>query len=303
MTPRIEASANIEGGWRGRSFKLGKFQEAVALLESAVAAQKIWNTEFEDAKYWIAKAIEHAQDVMAEGTDARSNHFSYTSGDARKDIGSAYSMNQAAPLNRRLKKLPKEDVTPSIQAYIETLDEITSVWELIKSVKPFIVKGRKPNPNAVPVEIDRKNTGTCAICMKNTKLDGADKLVHHGFTISNGVHYFGHREGSCFGVEYLPYEFSPEGNRAYRKVLKGMLENYEQALKNLQASPDTLLDLVREGAHYKEVTFHKGTPQYDKKLVERIREVENQIENCTESINWQQKMIDSWTLKALPYGR
>src|SRR5271154_2741061 len=149
------------------------FEAAIQTIANGLQAGKIWNQEFQDAKSRIASGCEHAQHISSDGARTRGSHRSF--GDCRDNIGYAFSMNQAAKMSRELKKLGKRTpdvITDGIANYIATLDQIDAIWKWLQSVKPIIVKGRKPNENKTEAQIviELKNTGICAICNHRQKL-------------------------------------------------------------------------------------------------------------------------------------
>jgi hypothetical protein len=162
--PKKHVSASFPNGDR--------FAASLRTIETGVQAGRIWNQEFIAAKHWVANGCEHAQHVSAHDARGRRRDTPYY--DCRDNIGYAFCMNQAAKMSRNLKKLQKRSpdaITPGIAEYIETLDQIDAVWKWLQSVKPIIVKGRKPAENPKPVDLT--NTGHCAVCERLWKLDGA----------------------------------------------------------------------------------------------------------------------------------
>jgi hypothetical protein len=283
-----------------------QFDASLRTIEDGIQAGKIWNQEFIAAKSWIADGCEHAQHVASGPAKNRSRSY----GDCRDDIGYAFQMNQAAKMSRNLKKLAKRIpavLSPGIAEYILTLDQIDAVWKWLQSVKPIIVKGRKPAENPTPVDIT--NTGHCAICETRFKLErhgnkrGNRPMVHHGFKISNGMgYYFGHRAGKCFGTAYLPYELSSQANVEYKYFLEQELKDAEEHLVSLKTRFFDTLD-VRE---YKKgiafpvnVPYARGTGQYEQERLRRISQTESEIRWLNEQIPYQQVRIDTWRLQPL----
>src|SRR5580658_2825526 len=153
-----------------------RFALAVATLDAAKTAGVIWNQEFQDAKSYISSGCEHAQHISAGKARTEKEQILYKilpSSDPRHDIGYAFGMNQAAKLARRLKKLPADQKTAGLVTYIETLDQINELFQFLKSFKPIIKKGRKPNvtnKTAAQIAEEIANTGICTICQNRQKL-------------------------------------------------------------------------------------------------------------------------------------
>lgn len=279
-------------------------------LDAALTAGKIWNTEYQDWAGWVKQGCEHAQHVASDGRGKWDNNDgrtpSWPQGDPRWDIGYAFQPNQAASLLRRLKKLSPADIIPPIKNYMDVLEEIAGVWVYLQQFKSIIVKGRKPNPNAV--EPDLSNTGHCPICGKLQKLGAGNKMVDHGFTISNGAHYFGYREGHCFGFKYPPYELSSEGCTAFITYLEEIKVNVNKRLTKLKSgSIQTLTIKIRvrkEFGRYededKEVV--KGTPEFDRALEGAIQRAEGEVSSLQHDIDYQTEKVKVWQLAPLPHG-
>jgi hypothetical protein len=287
-----------------------RFTASLRTIEDGLQAGKIWNQEFLAAKSWIADACEHAQHIAADEARRKRQPFNAATtvsyGDCRDDIGYAFQMNQAAKLSRNLKKLAKripDVLSPGIAEYILTLDQIDAVWKWLQSVKPIIVKGRKPAENPKPEDIT--NTGHCAICEVRFKLErhGERKMVHHGFRISDRMgHYYGHRSGKCFGTAYLPYELSNQANIEYKYFLEQELKDAESHLADLKASvPDTLLvqEYQKGIAFPVNVPYARGTKKYEDERQRRIWQTESEIRWLNEAIPYQQVRIDTWRLRTL----
>lgn len=268
---------------------MDRFRASLAALEAALLAGKVWNQEFISHKSNISRATEHAQHIAADATRTRGQRY----GDVRDEIGYAFQMNQAAKLSRSLKKLPAALLTPEIQLYIDTLDQITALWDYLKQFKPLIIKGRKPSENHK--EPDITNTGICAACECRQKLGSDLRMVHHGFKISNGGgQYFGYRAGRCIGCDYLPYEFSADGTRALLVALKQQLEFVRKTLRTLEARPQEL----RED----KVVYPIGTPEYEQVLAGKIAHTKSTVSHLRTDIKRQESRIAAWQLRPLLDG-
>ncbi len=284
-----------------------RFALAVATLDAAKIAGEIYNQEFQNAKSYISSGCEHAQHIAA-GKCRTDETRNLPSSDPRHDIGYAFGMNQAAKLSRRLKKLPWDATTPGIAAYIETLDQINEWFQFLKSMKPIIKKGRKPNVNKTEAMIAEENfnTGVCAICANRQKLDDATTMVMHGYQMSEYNHA-GYRVGKCFGVAYKPYELSNEANIAFKPVLANYRSGIKKALATLPklTSVDAKVDKWESGRRTEiDVTYTKeaNPREFEREIESRNNRLTWELETVEGDIKINNAKINDWKLQPLKYG-
>lgn len=285
---------------------MNRFADAKDALEVGLAAKHIWNTEYQSAKDTISRVWERVDNVAHQyltemyyrGHDL---YRSWQESDPRFNMGLCQLLNTPG-YAKRMKAVKN---APELAEYIAVLDEVAQLAELVKALKPYIEKGRKPNPNAVPV--DMSGMATCGICGGEFKLDGQHQLVHHGFRISDGRGYIGSRVGSCFGVGYQPYELSNKANIDYQEYLRKVLAGYEKDKQDLQDNKfSTLSEMVRVrvGNRYEDEkrTYDRGTREYDKLCQTSLHRVESDIRHTESEIEYQGEYIAKWQPKPLPYG-
>jgi hypothetical protein len=143
----------------------------------------------------------------------------------------------------------------------------------------------------------RANTGTCGACFRNIKLKDRGKqlpvMVLHGYQRPG----WGQTVGRCIGVDYPPYELSPDGTKALLQYLEGQLESQEDFLRRLKAGEVTEL--------YHERTHKRLTPETEgaawKMLIDsRIRKTEYTVNSLVADAKTAKKMIAEWKLAPLP---
>jgi hypothetical protein len=142
-TPKIDAA--IQSDPRAGNY-LQKFQSSVRELETALADKHVWNSDFENIKYWLSRGSEMALDQAAEPWRElyrQGNREHYREGDPRFNIGYTTSPLHAQGFYNKLKKYQNE---PAVASYLEVLAEVAQIGEMMKQVKLFIEKGRKPSP-------------------------------------------------------------------------------------------------------------------------------------------------------------
>jgi hypothetical protein len=288
-----------------------RFAAALETLAAGKTAGKIWNVEFQDAKYFIAGACEHAQHESShEAHDWQVGGGIVHYDDARRDIGYAFGMNQAAKLSRNLKKLSADKMTSRIEAYIAVLDEIAALFTYLQSFKTIIVKGRRPvEKTEEQLHDETFNTGVCAICANRQKLDSKVAMVMHGYQMSEYNHA-GYRVGQCFGVGYKPYELSNEANVAFAPVLENHRKATSSAIK-MYKTPGKVTEVsVKkdkwEGARRTEIqvtyTPEANPVEFKQEVESRIARLENELRYIKADIKTNNAKITGWTLQPLAYG-
>ena len=302
-TPKILASLKSEP-----AVYTSRFESALVDLETAKDDKKIWNTDFENAKYYLHHACEHALDAAAEPWRElyrAGQQPAYRDNDPRFNIGYMVSPLHAAGFVKKLQKFAKE---PAVAAYLEVLEEVALIGNLEKEIKPFIVKGRKPVvKDAQKLYDETFNTGVCAICANRQKLDDL-KMVMHGYQMS-GENHSGWRVGKCFGVGYKPYELSNEANVAFAPVLESHRQDILSALDAWQSGKITTLNVQRtkrengQRVDYQVTyTLAENPYEFNQEKGYRIARLESELRMVDSDIKTNNAKIQQWTLQPLAYG-
>lgn len=213
------------------------FEELNIALDRCIAAGEIYNVDFQDWKSYAATRTLEAE------LDACSKAYLAIPQDEREEADSDlyWARVGVSIMTFPSKKLvAAADVSNSEYsvAVRGIINKWTPVAEKFKTLKPMIVKGRKPSdtPRKTP-ERTLDNTGTCACCGQNVKLDNGGKIVNHGFTIR-----YGYQEGQCPAVGCDPIEVSTEGLLKFGEMLNRMLMSANSAALTLNARIHTTTD-------------------------------------------------------------
>jgi len=300
-TPLIDASYKKKP--HHSAFYFQKFSEMKDLLEKSLSSKHIWNVEYEEIKHFFSSVCEGAMDqVSQQFNDAnRDPKFTRWPDDPRNLIPYFFGPHLAESYLKRLLKWQKKENYPKMQEMIDLYTEVAAIYDQLKQVKPFIEKGRKPDPNAPPPDLT--HTGQCGICMRVIKLGPGNFMVAHGFQISGGYgHYFGYRQGNCFGVKYQPLELSNKANIAFKKNLEGQLKSNEEHLSDLKAGhPSLLWEGYKQNKTVKEWTTDTD-PRYAKLHSDSIRNTERDIKYLKDYIQDQERIITNWVATPLKHG-
>jgi hypothetical protein len=197
---------------------LAKFEKYTIELEQGITNKHIWNTDVNDAKYYLSRlcdeVLKKASEPWVTAWHATRGEHNWPRGwsdtDPREYVIYHPQFSNTPGAAKRLGKFYGQDA--NMDKFIDAIREVAKVAEMFKTVKPFIEKGRKPNPNAK--EKDLTNTGICAICFARQKLTISGTLVAHGFILR-----WGSRDGICYGMGHKAWELSPAGSRELPKRL------------------------------------------------------------------------------------
>lgn len=240
------------------------------LLAAAEAGNEVYNVDFtnwkDHANRAFYEATQEAQRVHLDGD--RSNQSSTTL---------YYEMPNGLhnfPSRKFTALVEKSDDTPMRAAVIALINEWKPVADAIAAVKKNVIKGRKPSdtPRKTP-ERTLENTGTCAVCGHNVKLDSEGNIVHHGFRVQYGM-----RNGSCYGVGFKPIEVSPKGAYSYLNMITAMLETSHNTLASINEMDAPL----------------------SKEMVRAKLNVEGDIRTLAREIAYYTNVVSTWEAKPLP---
>jgi len=283
--------------------------DVAAFLVSAIAAKHIWNVDYVEMKdtanrfLWSGnnedeidafKTAERALRQKDGDIDARSDGYhdiTYFPSDCHGVIGFAKKLD-------RLEKKLHQDELPVLAQSRAFVAAYMPLAELLRDVKPFIVKGRKPSadPTKTPSRT-LDHTGTCPVCMKNIKLNEG-KMVLHGYEVK--WHQF---VGNCFGVGHVPFEISPEGTQAYLNMINKILVRFEKDLVNkTNATEITYEKFTGWKKPTISISLEKGDEDFDRYKKIQIADIESKIGSVKYDIKNYMGLVEKWVQKPLPDG-
>ena len=252
-----------------------RYQTAIDALFAAKENGTIYNVDYKQWKEYAGSAYERSVSEKV-----RSPFFSCGKYEARteqeRDNENAitYGLHQF-PSKKLIKLIEGAFRSPMVIAVNELIETWKPVSDTIKALKPMVVMGRKPStdPRKTP-ERTLENTGTCAVCGQNVKLDKGQHIVAHGYTIR-----WGFQSGNCHGVGFKAVELSPEGIVSWKNVLEAALEMAKENIDSLRETAAT--EKTREAR-------------------ENLGSAEATIRYAPRDIATLEKRIATWEPKALP---
>lgn len=307
-TPLIDAAYQEKE--KHSAHYLQKFGETKILLEDCVAAKHIWNVEFEEAKHFFSSVCEAAMNTVKDAFHKTLPQGSYSQYELEHEIGYMFSPHLAGSYVKKINGwLKRKKITDNVQLQdvLALFGEVAALYAQLNSTKPYIEKGRKPNPNAP--QPDLSHTGHCGICQAHgshvTKLGSGNVLVDHGFQISGGWgHYFGFRNGHCFGVKYQPLELSCEANKDFLASLRSQLASFKTILAKLKTGTAQIpvQERVPGSSRPKQVWIGPSDARYAKELPFAITNTEDNIRHVNSAITDQEDIIKNWKATHLLHG-
>lgn len=270
----------------------------VDLLLDKLAARKIWNVDYVEAKYPLERAFEKdARDLrqalmnLAVRNGCSTTEFHSTFPGAWSIYESIpYGLYGMASFAKKLSKIKGAMPAGAATMAAMLVDDWGEVAGLLfVDLKPFIVKGRKPseNPTKTPPRT-LEGTGTCPVCGRNIKITPENRMVHHGYVVRAGGF-----EGDCFGVGHLAWEISNQGALEFRAYVATSLERLEAMLKSLPTWPMIFNSSTRK-------TVKRGEPHFDELIAAKTRETKFDIRRFGAYIDDLDTKIASWAPDTLP---
>lgn len=277
-----------------------RLEKVIAAIERGEAMGLIYNVDWKDTKDLFNRVLETRYRECWQCSDQlreyRQKSYNYTSPEAdwKWPITTTVTGTRKV-LAKDRKKTWDERINVEVHAQIEAADAFLAEMEPIAhrliALKDKVVKGRKPSetPRDTP-ERTLEDTGTCAVCGKNVKMERGTKMYHHGFELK-----WNSRWGTCIGVGCDPIEISTEGLVKYKAALEQNLTSKQ----NYQARLPEITSLMVD-AHPKPRTVQKGDPDWQRVYEAEGRQVEWEIKSISEALVRTKRRIAEWTPQPLP---
>jgi len=210
-----------------------RYQTAIDALFAAKEDGTIYNVDYKSWKDYAGRGYERdVSDKVRAPFFHCGEYENRTERERSIEDAIGYGLH-TFPSKKLLTLVESANETPMVSAVIELIATWKPVRDTIKALKPMVVMGRKPStdPRKTP-ERTLENTGTCAVCDMNVKLDKGQHIVAHGYTIQ-----WGFQSGNCHGVRFKAFELSSEGTISWKDHLERALEI---ALENVDALPELI---------------------------------------------------------------
>lgn len=150
----------------------------------------------------------------------------------------------------------------------------------------------------------RENTGTCACCFRNIKLDHDHKdksdthptMALHGYLRPGDGDIRGRCDSSAW---FAPYELSSEGTAQERDYAEQRLAGAITRLAEVK-NPDMVEITTWTRRGEKAFIYRKGEPDWDRQLELAVKSAERDVETSKDERDVFAYLVENWKLRALP---
>lgn len=270
------------------------FEEINEILDAAIQTGVIYNVDFNEVKDRASRLLDDEAKAIRAPFFHNGEFKNRTQTESDVDECMICISATQFPSKKMVKLMGQIEPTEFASRTQALIDRWSPVKDKLAKAKTFIVKGRKPStdPRKTP-ERTLENTGTCACCGQNVKMNGG-KIVHHGFTI-----YYGFRNGSCIGVGYEPVEVSPEGIRAVLRALSAHKVQLVKAQKGLYDGA-TIRVMTNDRRNPRLIEIKPEDRGYAMTLRSQQAKINHDIEMTDREIVATEKRIEDWKPGVLP---
>jgi hypothetical protein len=203
-----------------RSHRIGRLNDTVVTLETAIAAGMVPNSLLIEAKDLINRICEEAADAYLNAGQpydiAKSSYTAERSAAYNADAFVTGAHTLPAVIKRARKTMP------AYTAFLET--NLMPLRNLLEAAKPLVKKrGELPKVMTPKQQAEDAKRMTCQCCGRRI-LAETGTIAHHGYERPQ----HGWQTSSCGGAKELPFEVS-------RDQLGKMIEHLEKMRRDLKA--------------------------------------------------------------------
>ncbi len=259
-----------------------KRQAACAEALKLVTAAEVYNADYVDAKFTLARSVDEAWDALKVPYDTY------------RVIGSVMCLHDIISMSKKVAKAGAS-IPAADRVRVEALCvAFLPVALLMKSLKNNTIKARKPASAEVLAERaakeaskNRMERATCGCCFSNQAVLPNGLIHDHGYKLPREWM----KTGSCYGRQFRPLEVSDEGP----KFMVTMLEAAEKnAVAAAEAAPKAT-KLFRNKWDAK-CTEQVGPehPAFARLLVSHVAEAESRLRSIRTDLAEFRKVVAEW---------
>jgi len=282
--------------------RMNKAKEALGILLPAYVAGEIYGPEYREAKDYLSW-------VVSESWRSKTDHFwvgkggDNAEGDFMNYISGPSNMHEVLSFKKKLGKLKPttklskysdyklSDVNPEyVRVAHEFADAAYPIALILKEMKSKVIKGKKPNPEAIAKKaaaLALKDMKTCACCFRSIAALKNGKIADHGYTLHQG---WG-KSASCPGGMFKPLEVSSAG---LKYMVEGISGRLAQLKSELAKSGELKALTVKKGWGGELETLTPDSPKWNNTHKSHVHAIEKDIEFNESSLANYKTRLSHW---------
>ncbi len=270
--------------------------EGLETIKSGHEEGGLRNTHYQTAKGDLSRIVDRAWDKFFGSyiTELRNRTLPLETEEFMRGL-SPTGFNEFRFLGKKIEAGRKAGANgPLFDELISLEAEIAPLAKLVIAMKNTVIKGRAPREVEAKIDNPHQVRGSCACCFSNQAVVGAT-MAHHGYQRPGD----GFQTASCPGIQFQPFEKSPEGTIA---VHQSVLARIDALTSAINSPPETLTiqtskAILGPRGRYipKEVEINAADPRWGDALRNYIRKNENLRERAISHRDFLKEKIDGWT--------
>ncbi|KXV06767.1 hypothetical protein AD930_06615 [Acetobacter malorum] len=273
-----------------------RLEEALRVVLEAKENGSIRNTDYKEAKSVLNQAVSRAWAATAGEPFFYAGKYKqcdHATNQLYDDI-TLSSLNEVRFLRKKIDTARARGASgPAFEAIQSFESELSEMAIAVQNLGKVVVKGRVPRP-APPPSNPHQIRGTCPCCFSNQAVMPSGRMAHHGYVRP----YAGGQSASCHGIDFSPYERSPEGVSYEIKLLEKALSD---ARHRLSGRPGWTVLSVPETRHapFPHVEITRDHPRWEAAEKERAYSLMQSISSCERSLPFFREKLEQWQVAPL----
>jgi len=270
-----------------------RVRAAIDLFRDGLAAGGIRNTDFQDAKSRLGRALEQAWDRQVSAPFFHAGRWQ-AQPDPLQALNQTCNPSSLHDLLAVARRLDASDATgPAADAMRALTAEVLPLAEAARDLKGLVVKGRAPAPPK-PVNPDQVR-GTCSCCFRDTAVIETGRMAHHGYERPGD----GAQSPSCAGVRFPPLEVSTEGLEWLVWSTSEKLGADRERLDR-RDEMNTITYEAHERGRLVPRTIRQGEEGWDRVLRAWTRMMEHTIQTGERQLTHFEAELETWRARHAP---
>ena len=269
--------------------------EGLETIKSGHEDGGLRNTNYQTAKGDLSRIVERAWSTFFDSyiTELRNRTLPLQTEEFMRGLSPA-GLNEFRFLGKKIEAGRKAGASGAIFDELVSLEEeIAPLANLVIAMKNTVIKGRAPREVEAKIDNPHQVRGTCACCFSNQAVVGVT-MAHHGYQRPGD----GFQTASCPGIQFQPFEKSPQGTIAVHQSVLARIDALASAIAH---PPETLViqtskSILGPRGRYvpEEVEINADDPRWANALQNYIRKNKNLLERAVSHRDYLKEKIDGW---------